>query len=119
LLSKDTVFFRNDDFCAFLNHKWGHFVQKHSKIGCKTCFCVCLIEKIPLSLQALTKQHNLFYTLKKLIPINSAGLCEKSRAVVLYIQERGLYQVRVRFGKLVLSFAKKTTGFKYCTFFST
>ena len=65
-------------------HKTRIFVQKTPKTGCKTCFLICFIGKIPVSLQALTKQHNLFYTLKKLIPINSAGLCEKSRAVVFY-----------------------------------
>ena len=39
-------------------------IKKHSKTGCKTYFFVCGEEKKTVSLHQLTKQHNLFYTLK-------------------------------------------------------
>lgn len=43
------------------------------KKGSKTCFktykIICRQSKKAVSLPTLTKQHNLFYTLKKLIPI--------------------------------------------------
>jgi hypothetical protein len=52
--------------------------QISQKSSCKTYFFICTLEKIAVSLLLLTKQHNLFYTLKKLIPIN-AVLCEKCR----------------------------------------
>ncbi len=38
--------------------------EKCQKIGCKTCFWSCELKKNDVSLQPLTKQHNLFYTLK-------------------------------------------------------
>jgi hypothetical protein len=34
------------------------------KTGYKTCFFICAVENFPVILPPLTKQHNLFYTLK-------------------------------------------------------
>ena len=34
------------------------------KTGCKTYFLTCINENLPVILSSLTKQHNLFYTLK-------------------------------------------------------
>ena len=34
------------------------------KTGCKTCFIACGYELLAVILPSLTKQHNLFYTLK-------------------------------------------------------
>jgi hypothetical protein len=66
----------------FSAYKYIESDKKHQisvKIGCKTYFFSCTTPKNALSLQPLTKQHNLFYTLKKLIPIINAVLCEKFR----------------------------------------
>jgi hypothetical protein len=38
--------------------------QKKAKTGYKTCFFTCTDGNLPVILPALTKQHNLFYTLK-------------------------------------------------------
>lgn len=77
------VFFYKGYFLWIFWLKDSNFEQKTAKTCFKTYFRACFIQINSVSLQALTKQHNLFYTLKKLIPINSAGLCEKSRAVVI------------------------------------
>ena len=37
---------------------------KAIKTGCKTYFFACASEFLPVILSSLTKQHNLFYTLK-------------------------------------------------------
>jgi len=39
-------------------------MNERQKTGCKTYFLTCLELKFSVSLQPLTKQHNLFYTLK-------------------------------------------------------
>ncbi len=39
-------------------------IKKNVKIGCKTYFYDCRHRKKAVSLPSLTKQHNLFYTLK-------------------------------------------------------
>jgi len=78
-------FFIKYIFSVFYQKKYV-FEHKTQKTGCKTCFFICFETKFSFSLQALTKQHNLFYTLKKLIPIYNAGLCEKSRVVFLLIE---------------------------------
>lgn len=85
LPNKDTAFLQNNIFSIFYQKKYA-FEHKTQKTGCKTYFFICFETKFSFSLQALTKQHNLFYTLKKLIPIYNAGLCEKSRVVFLLIE---------------------------------
>jgi len=85
LPNKDTAFLQNNIFSIFYQKKYA-FEHKTQKTGCKTYFFICFETKFSFSLQALTKQHNLFYTLKKLIPIYNAGLCEKSRVVFVKIK---------------------------------
>jgi len=64
---------------------YGKMTEISPKSSCKTYFFICILEKITVSLLLLTKQHNLFYTLKKLIPIN-AVLCEKCRGFFIHIR---------------------------------
>jgi len=45
-------------------YKYISILKSLQKIGCKTCFCDCMHRKKAVSLSSLTKQHNLFYTLK-------------------------------------------------------
>ncbi len=92
-------------------------LQINRKSSCKTYFFSCALKNLAVSLLPLTKQHNLFYTLKKLIPIN-AVLCEKCRDFfIIYHSSSGIFQIDFMFNifnpgssGLIVSVHNKSSG---------